>query len=634
MPVSVVCGACGTSFKLPPEIYERRIKGRKVSLRCKKCKGEILVDGTKHDDDTMVVAVAPDGAVPAVETNLSFVPQIPTTETSIKEPPVTARSSDPEILPRDASWFPSGEAAVPPVVVQAAAPPPVVSAPAVYPQPPSEPPGREPMETPRVPIAVGREAMPTPRNLEANALDASAPGATFDAPEPPTKPGTSEAVVAERAAASKTPRTPEAANTPNAAEVTAPAASATPRAADVRSSPQAALRPKLAPRPEQQARPNQGFSKPELPSRPKGEKPELPSRPKQEQPKPEVPSRPKAEFSKPEVPSRPKAEFSKPEVPSRSKGEKPELPPRPKQESRPSLETRAEPPPRPKQESRPRVQSEPRLAPPSPEDEARARAVAVQAVAKALASTEMETKAPAPAPEPARAFPAGPAPAASAVAAVAEPRSISLPPARPSLPPGKRWATITVLAAVLVVALVVLGWLLSTVSSQSSVSTTPAVSGGASVTAPTGPPAGTAEEAEEEDEAAEAQGSPARAPVAASGAPATIPPSGSSPGLLEQFVSNINSQADHKSFDRAAALKALDAAANRASRCRSKGDPPGGVTVLVVFNPSGTVKEARVVDTRYDGRPTARCIASRMATARIRPFEGGPKTLAKSVMIP
>jgi hypothetical protein len=75
-------------------------------------------------------------------------------------------------------------------------------------------------------------------------------------------------------------------------------------------------------------------------------------------------------------------------------------------------------------------------------------------------------------------------------------------------------------------------------------------------------------------------------------------------------------------------------AASRASRCRSKGDPSGNVTVLVIFNPSGTVKEAKVVDTRYDGRPTARCIASRMAQARIRPFEGTPKTLAKSVVIP
>jgi hypothetical protein len=99
-------------------------------------------------------------------------------------------------------------------------------------------------------------------------------------------------------------------------------------------------------------------------------------------------------------------------------------------------------------------------------------------------------------------------------------------------------------------------------------------------------------------------------------------------------VSNINSQADEGGFDRAAAMKALDTAANRASRCRSKGDPAGDVTVMVIFNPSGTVKEARVIDTRYDGRPTARCIASRMAQARIRPFEGAPKTLAKSVVIP
>jgi hypothetical protein len=242
-------------------------------------------------------------------------------------------------------------------------------------------------------------------------------------------------------------------------------------------------------------------------------------------------------------------------------------------------------------------------------------------VARALASTDQQPAAPEAAaePKPARAG------IGAAVSAVPEPRPISLPPLRPSLPPGRRWAFIGGLAGVLVVSLVVLGWLLSTVSSRTDV---PVPSGTVPITSSGPPPRPTAEEEEEEEETA------APAPPSTGESPPVA--AGSAPGLLEQAVANLNSQAgsDGKSFDRDAAMKALDAAANRASRCRSKGDPSGNVTVLVIFSPSGTVKEAKVVDTRYDGRPTARCIASRMAQARIRPFEGSPKTLAKSVAIP
>jgi hypothetical protein len=260
--------------------------------------------------------------------------------------------------------------------------------------------------------------------------------------------------------------------------------------------------------------------------------------------------------------------------------------------------------------------------------------VATEAVARALASTESKAHAPEPAAEPIAVPSAHRAAAVSAVPAMPEPRPISLPPARPSLPPGRRWAFIGGLAGVLVVSLVVLGWLLSTVSSQSDVAV-PSARGGVASAAPPPPP--TAAEEEEEEDEPPANAALATPPTSTSGgSPA---PAGSAPGLLEQAVANLNSQSDDssgdgKSFDREAALKALDAAANRASRCRSKGDPSGNVTVLVIFNPSGTVKEARVVDTRYDGRPTARCIASRMAQTRIRPFEGAPKTLAKSIVIP
>ncbi len=51
MPFSVACDACGATFKLPDDIYERRVAGRLVSLKCKKCKASITVDGTKPRTD-------------------------------------------------------------------------------------------------------------------------------------------------------------------------------------------------------------------------------------------------------------------------------------------------------------------------------------------------------------------------------------------------------------------------------------------------------------------------------------------------------------------------------------------------------------------------------------------------------
>ena len=685
---SVECGACKATFKLPQEIYERRIVGRKVALRCKKCKAEIAVDGTKFGPAPADEPAAPanEPAAPAPDPNFSFVPQVPAATAPIQDsPPATARSSL-EALPRDTSWFPAGGSEpAPRIVVEAPVLPALPPQPPIDPRPESEPPGRPPMETPRVPIALGREAMPTPRNLEAQIAATAAEG--FGADEPPSgmitavMPAVSvlEALAADAQTAVDTKEKPQAAPAPVATPPTpevarAEAKPASPRAAvaprpagaakaEQPSSPRAAAKPldPVAKR-ELPSRPQQEQAKRELLSRPKaaGAKPELPSRPKQEQepPKRDLPSRPREQATRRDLPSRPKHEAPQPEAkaepPPRPKQEsKPQIEPpaRPKQESKPQIEpgrplrprqeSRPEldlvPPPRPKLESRPqwdappsnpsfrpRMESDPRLpgevssVPVPPE---RVRALAAEAVAKALASTE---QAP---------IEASPAVAPAALAVSKEPvqalpaeRPISLPPVRPSLPPGRRAATIAALAGALVIGLVVLGWMLSTVSSRSTVPPVP--SGLASVTAPAPPPPPAPEPEEDEDEPA----AHARAPSPPAGSVAA--PTGSAPGLLEQLVQNLNSQTDDKSFDREAALKALDMAGNRASRCRSKGDPSGSVTVLVIFNPAGTVKETKVVGSSYDGSATARCVASRMAQTRIKPFEGPPKTLAKSVVIP
>lgn len=47
MPYSVRCKACSTTFAIPDEIWEKRVKGRIATLKCRSCKAEIEVDGKK-----------------------------------------------------------------------------------------------------------------------------------------------------------------------------------------------------------------------------------------------------------------------------------------------------------------------------------------------------------------------------------------------------------------------------------------------------------------------------------------------------------------------------------------------------------------------------------------------------------
>src|SRR5688500_10265126 len=45
MPFRVTCTTCGTRFALSDDLYERKIKNRIVTIRCKSCSSDISVDG-------------------------------------------------------------------------------------------------------------------------------------------------------------------------------------------------------------------------------------------------------------------------------------------------------------------------------------------------------------------------------------------------------------------------------------------------------------------------------------------------------------------------------------------------------------------------------------------------------------
>ena len=49
MPHAVSCGECGARFALPDDLFERKVRGRTVTVKCKQCNAGITVDGTTAD---------------------------------------------------------------------------------------------------------------------------------------------------------------------------------------------------------------------------------------------------------------------------------------------------------------------------------------------------------------------------------------------------------------------------------------------------------------------------------------------------------------------------------------------------------------------------------------------------------
>ena len=86
-------------------------------------------------------------------------------------------------------------------------------------------------------------------------------------------------------------------------------------------------------------------------------------------------------------------------------------------------------------------------------------------------------------------------------------------------------------------------------------------------------------------------------------------------------------------FDANAARAALSSAAGAASSCRKEGDPPGTATVVVTFAPSGRVTSANISGPPFAGTQTGGCIASAMRGAKVPAFSGEHMTVSKTVVI-
>jgi cytoskeletal protein RodZ len=86
-------------------------------------------------------------------------------------------------------------------------------------------------------------------------------------------------------------------------------------------------------------------------------------------------------------------------------------------------------------------------------------------------------------------------------------------------------------------------------------------------------------------------------------------------------------------FDKAAAVAALNGAAGQASSCRQAGDPSGMATVVVTFAPSGRATNANLSGPPFAGTATGGCIAAAMRRAKIPAFSGSHMTVSKTVII-
>ncbi len=93
------------------------------------------------------------------------------------------------------------------------------------------------------------------------------------------------------------------------------------------------------------------------------------------------------------------------------------------------------------------------------------------------------------------------------------------------------------------------------------------------------------------------------------------------------------SSASAEPFSISVASEALDAAAERASKCRKPGDPSGTARIRLTFANSGRATRALVEGKPFAGTATGGCIASVMRSARVPKFSGKRRSITKTVLI-
>lgn len=641
MPFPITCTACGKTFSIADDVYERKVKGRVVTIKCKQCQTGIRVDGTQGAP----VAAGPSDSVP------------PPADTSALPPPVAAAPIAPAPAPPAAAPAPPEPAPAPvaPKVAAKAAP---IAAKAPL------------TSATKTPLAGGAKPAAAPIAAKPAATPIAAkPTATPIAAKPATAAPVAAKLPAARAPMQSTPKAPV---TPLAAKPAAAPIATKPAAAPIAAKPAVAPAPVAAKLPAPRA-PMQ--STPRAPVTPIAKAPEpapipAPTPASDEllwaveladgedreltlgQIEKELASGTITEASlvwrdgmgdwqelgqvtelkglvepKTVVAPMPMPEAALPTPPS------------------PPAATPAAPPQRPKAPSAPVIDlPKPAAAPPAP---ARPPAPSVPVIDFALReSVSSAPPPPAPQPRPPLTYPASreqplppvPMPTPGAfpanpvfVPAPAIASAFATPTAGTAIPdwPEKKSKVPLILGAL--VAIVAIGAGVFFLTRDDDTLPPPVPISALPATTPTARPTSTPTAASTTTESTGSRS----ALEPPSSAPATTP----NAGFAEQFASAAR-QADGKTpagaaqrFDQAAAVKALNAAVFGTAKCREKGGPTGRATVAVTFDPSGKVSSATVSDAPFSGTTSGACIAEAMKKATVPPFSGLPGTVTKIISI-
>ncbi len=118
MPFSISCESCGASFAIPDDVFERKVAGRVVTVRCKQCKKDIRVDGTKKLSSVAPGAQISNASVrPSPADEAPVEAKSPAAQQSVAEPAKATSPSEQGSPPQAAGMAPSG-AATPPASVK------------------------------------------------------------------------------------------------------------------------------------------------------------------------------------------------------------------------------------------------------------------------------------------------------------------------------------------------------------------------------------------------------------------------------------------------------------------------------------------------------------------------------------
>lgn len=608
MAFPVTCPSCGKAFQLANDIYERKVAGKVVSIKCKQCQAGIRVDATKPGELKVVGATPPGGG------DLSVGPKPTAAQPSAEAPKPAAspvRMRQPTLI---GMVSPAAAGKPPTVALKPAAPPPAL-------------------------WAVDSGGTGDDRELNDDEIRREIQAGNLTGQTIVWREGMGEwseiAKVPELARYLEAQTREETTPVPKASPPEAPAAKAVHagfqdepdgEATMVydRSAPNAALEPFAAPTPPADAPLAFGKTTPLADARPAFGKttPLADARPAFGKTTPLADARPALGKTAPlgdAPPPPPLPAAGRPAPPAPSPAARPAPPP-------PALPAAARPAP-------------PAPAPPAAAVPAPAPPLPVQA------APDQPAAPPPPAPPAAPAFPS---PAAQAPVLAVVPWGDALPTAKPSTPPlptapygpdpfalaaatdldfPNARSKKPLVIAVVVGAIVVIGILIVVLSSSSQPT--------ANIAAPPPAPATATTPTETPKTPEPAPGSEAaRNDTGDPTAPATQPatPSGNFSDLFSKGAEKAKGSGEAKNFDEAQARTALSGALDAAAACKEPGGPLGQSTATVTFEPSGAVSGV-TVGAPFAGSSTGTCIINAFKRVKVAPFTGLPRTVSQTISL-